>query len=127
MYLKTHTNILAQDTDQEYRILKIKRQQNPFNTLDIYSDSVKYSLSDKTQLLITLQAANQSSFKSLGTFNALLGFIKFQLGHYMLLVSNVTTSGKIGESTVFQIDDFTTIPLFNDALDTNHNESKYTF
>lgn len=98
--------------ETRFRILKIDRTSDS-GELSITEDDMVYNKREMVQLLDAIDDGNKSSggLKQKCSAWALLGFIRFTGGYYMLLVTKRSQVAMLGGHNVYQIDETELIPL----------------
>ena len=98
--------------DKNYRILKIDRTVES-GDLSLAKDDIVYTKKEVNQLLSAIDEGNKASggIKLRCSAWGLLGFIRFTVDYYMLLVTKRVQIAMVGGHYIYQIDGTELIPL----------------
>ncbi|KAJ3274792.1 phosphatidylinositol-3,5-bisphosphate 5-phosphatase [Terramyces sp. JEL0728] len=111
---KTRYYIIGSNTTKDaYRIAKIDKTSP--NEVSFVDDQSTYSLAEMQDLLAMISNGNKSSggLKKTLDFCGIFGFVQFQDGYYMLLITKKSPVTLIGGHYVYHVDDTAMIPIMD--------------
>ncbi|KAJ3312771.1 phosphatidylinositol-3,5-bisphosphate 5-phosphatase [Boothiomyces sp. JEL0838] len=111
---KTRYYIIGSNVSKDaYRIAKIDKTSP--NEVSFVDDQITYSLTEMQDLLAMISNGNKSSggLKKTLDFCGIFGFVQFQEGYYLLLITKKSPVALIGGHYIYHVDDTAMIPLMD--------------
>ncbi|TPX30958.1 hypothetical protein SmJEL517_g05604 [Synchytrium microbalum] len=110
----------------QFRVLKIDRTDA--KDINIVADPTTYSEPEVTDLLNMIAQGNTNDFRLVTPFYALMGFIRFLEGHYMILVTKRKVAAVLGGHCIHHIEGTMILPVWGPLtkVDRKPDETRYT-
>ncbi|KAJ3324973.1 phosphatidylinositol-3,5-bisphosphate 5-phosphatase [Boothiomyces sp. JEL0866] len=111
---KTRYYIIGSNTSKDaYRIAKLDKTSP--NEVSFVDDQITYSLTEMQDLLAMISNGNKSTggLKKTLDFCGIFGFVQFQDGYYLLLITKKSPVALIGGHYIYHVDDTAMIPIMD--------------